>query len=165
MIAETLDISGGHFKLRRAVESDVEEIVELLANDAVRRAENSTAPEHQGQYLRAFRAIQADPAHLLIVVTDDRDAVVATMQLTVIPGLARFGATRLLVEAVRVENNLRGNGLGSAMMRWAIAEGKRRGVGLVQLTSDQSRTAAHRFYERLGFTASHVGFKLFIKEQ
>jgi GNAT superfamily N-acetyltransferase len=157
MIAETLAISGSRFELRRAVESDVEHIVELLANDAVRRAENSTAPEHQGQYLRAFRAIQADPAHLLIVVTDDRDAVVATMQLTVIPGLAR------LVEAVRVDDKLRGNGLGSAMMRWAIAEGKRRGVALVQLTSDQSRTAAHRFYERLGFTASHVGFKLFIE--
>jgi GNAT superfamily N-acetyltransferase len=163
MIAETLVISGGHFKLRRAVESDVEDIVELLANDAVRRAENLSTPEDRGQYLQAFHAIQADPAHLLIVVTDDRDVVVGTMQLTIIPGMARLGATRLLVEAVRVENNLRGNGLGSAMMRWAIAEGKRRGVALVQLTSDQSRTAAHKFYERLGFTASHVGFKLFIE--
>ena len=93
---------------------------------------------------------------------DHTETVVATLQLTVIPGLARMGATRLLVEAVRVDERLRGNGLGSAMMEWAIAEGRRRGAALVQLTSDRSRDAAHRFYERLGFTASHVGFKLML---
>ena len=82
------------------------------------------------------------------------------MQLTSIPGLARAGATRLQIEAVRVRAELRGNGLGGAMIAWAVAEGRRRGAGLVQLTSDQTRLDAHRFYERLGFAASHVGFKL-----
>ena len=82
------------------------------------------------------------------------------MQLTGIPGLARSGATRLTVEAVRVDEQLHGNGLGSAMMAWAVEEGRRRDVSLVQLTSDKARDDAHRFYERLGFTPSHVGFKL-----
>ena len=84
------------------------------------------------------------------------------MQLTFIPGLARGGATRLQIEAVRVRSDLRGNGLGGAMITWAINEGRRRGSQLIQLTSDGSRAAAHRFYERLGFEASHVGFKLLL---
>ena len=106
------------------------------------------------------RLIHADPAQLLLVVVSTENEVVATMQLTFIPGLARGGATRLQIEAVRVRSNLRSNGLGGAMITWAIAEGRRRGARLVQLTSDESRVAAHRFYERLGFEASHVGFKL-----
>ena len=84
------------------------------------------------------------------------------MQLTFIPGLARGGATRLQIEAVRVRSDLRGNGLGGAMITWAINEGRRRGSQLIQLTSDGSRAAAHRFYERPGFEASHVGFKLLL---
>ena len=84
------------------------------------------------------------------------------MQLTLIPGLARGGAARMQVEAVRVRDSARGHGLGSAMMHWAIQEARSRGAALVQLTSDTRREDAHRFYERLGFTASHVGFKLFL---
>ncbi|AIY01090.1 putative transcriptional regulator [Arthrobacter sp. PAMC 25486] len=87
-------------------------------------------------------------------------AVVATMQLTFLPGLARRGAQRMQLEAVRVDEALRGNGLGSAMIRWAVAEAGRRGAVLVQLTSDNTRLDAHRFYERLGFAQSHAGFKL-----
>jgi GNAT superfamily N-acetyltransferase len=97
---------------------------------------------------------------LLIAVVAADDEVVATMQLAFIPGLARGGATRLQIEAVRVRADLRSNGLGGAMNEWAVAEGRRRGAKLVRLTSDQSRIAAHRFYERLGFEASHLGFKL-----
>lgn len=112
--------------------------------------------------MAAFHAIDADPAHVLCVVDDANSHVVATMQLTFLPGLARGGATRLAVEAVRVDQGLRGAGLGSAMIRWAVAEASRRGATLVQLTSDNSRTEAHRFYERLGFTQSHAGFKMFL---
>ena len=162
MPQETITLSGEKFHLRRAVVSDVAPIVELMVNDALRRAENSAMVEDCTQYIGAFHAIDADPAQLLVVVTDDTAAVVATMQLTCIPGLARMGATRLLVEAVRVDEKLRGNGLGTAMMEWAISEGRRRGASLVQLTSDKSREGAHRFYERLGFEPSHVGFKLFL---
>jgi GNAT superfamily N-acetyltransferase len=120
----------------------------------------SLAIEDRHRYDLAFSAIDADPAQLLVAVVSADSAVVATMQLTFIPGLARGGASRMQLEAVRVRSDLRGNGLGAAMITWAIGEGRRRGVNLVQLTSDGSRTAAHRFYERLGFDASHVGFKL-----
>lgn len=112
-----------------------------------------------GPYLKAFEDINADASQLLMVA--DRDgAVVGTLQLTIIPGLARKGALRGQVEAVRVRSDQRGSGLGGMLMDWAIAESRRRGCALVQLTSDASRTDAHRFYERLGFVASHQGFKL-----
>ncbi len=160
MTLETFILSGKKFYLRRAVEEDLNALVELLSNDPIRQTDNSAKPEHHTPYLGAFRAINSDPAQLLVAVLDETDAVVATMQLTVIPGLARSGATRLTVEAVRVDERLRGNGLGSEMMKWAVEEGRRRDVSLVQLTSDKARVDAHRFYERLGFTPSHVGFKL-----
>jgi GNAT superfamily N-acetyltransferase len=80
--------------------------------------------------------------------------------LTVIPGLARRAATRSIIESVRVDSGERGSGLGTTMITWAIEESRRLGVDLVQLTSDKSRTDAHRFYERLGFQATHLGFKL-----
>ncbi|HYN96712.1 MAG TPA: GNAT family N-acetyltransferase [Pilimelia sp.] len=109
-------------------------------------------------YRRAFAAVDADPAQLLLAVTHDTD-VVGTAQLTEIPGLSRGGTTRLQVEAVRVRADLRGRGIGAAVFTWAVEEARRRGCGLVQLTTDTRRPEAHRFYERLGFTASHVGFK------
>jgi GNAT superfamily N-acetyltransferase len=153
-------LAGRAFQLRRAVESDVGPIVELMARDQLRAAVDSAAPERRAPYVAAFRAIDADPAHLLCVVDDAAGAVVATMQLTFLPGLARGGALRLQIEAVRVDGGLRGNGLGSEMVRWAVEEARRRGAALVQLTSDLSRHGAHRFYERLGFSHSHAGFKL-----
>ena len=160
MTSAVFDLPGGRFTLRRATAADVGAIVELIAADQLRASVESTAPEHRARYDTAFTAIDADPAHLLAVVCDESGLVVATMQLTVIPGLARAGATRLQIEAVRVRADRRGTGLGSAMIRWAVDEGARRGVALVQLTSDETRTDARRFYERLGFTASHVGFKM-----
>lgn len=83
-----------------------------------------------------------------------------TLQLSVLPGLARRGASRAQIEAVRVRGRYRDRGLGTAMVTWAIDKARRRGCALVQLTSDRSRGDAHRFYRRLGFTASHDGFKL-----
>lgn len=162
MTLATLTLAGRPFQLRRASESDVGLIIELIARDQLRASVESNAPERRAPYLAAFRAIDADPAQLLCVVDSPDGAVVATMQLTFIPGLARSGALRLQIEAVRVDGNLRGNGLGSAMIAWAIEEGRRRGAALVQLTSDNSRVDAHRFYERLGFAQSHAGFKLLL---
>lgn len=156
----TLSVGGSDFRLRRAAESDIASIVDLIARDQLRAAGESFAPERRAPYLAAFHAIDADPAQLLCVADDSEGAVVGTMQLTFIPGLARSGALRLQIEAVRVDGALRGNGLGSTMMGWAVDEGRRRGAALVQLTSDVSRKDAHRFYERLGFVSSHVGFKL-----
>lgn len=151
---------GGRYHLRKATASDVESIVRLLVEDTRRAAIETTASDARESYAAAFRRVDADPSELLIVATDQSDAVVATMQLSFIPGLTRAGSTRLQIEAVRVRSDQRGNGLGGAMIEWAVQEGKRRGVGLVQLTSDRTREDAHRFYDRLGFVASHVGYKL-----
>src|SRR5690606_23779575 len=112
-----------------------------------------------GPYLTALERLRSDPhQHLVVAVRGDR--VVGTLQLTVIPGLSRRGATRSVIEGVRVHADERGSGLGTQLIEWAIDESRRQGCQLVQLTSDNTRTDAHRFYERLGFTASHVGFKL-----
>lgn len=147
-------------RLRRAEVGDVPAIVALMADDALRAPVESTDPADQDRYDRAFRAVDEDPAHVLVVMETDDRAVVGTMQLTFLPGLARAGATRMQIEAVRVCTSLRGQGAGTAMIRWAVSKAGRRGAGLVQLTSDVSRHDAHRFYERLGFVASHTGFKL-----
>ena len=89
--------------------------------------------------------------------------MVGTLQLTVLPSLSRGGALRSQVEAVRVAGSQRGKGLGEALLLWAVEESRARGCSLVQLTTDKQRTDAHRFYERLGFVASHEGMKLLLE--
>ena len=111
------------------------------------------------RYAAAFADIDADPAQLLLVAELDGE-VVGTLQLTFIPGLSRLGASRALIEAVRVRSDQRGTGFGRRLVEWAIEHAKSRGCALVQLTTDVSRSGALRFYESLGFEASHVGLKL-----
>lgn len=148
--------------LRVAREQDVPAIVSLLAADQLGATRDGVSSDADlAAYLGAFHAIDDDPAHLLLVGEAD-GAVVATMQLSFLPGLARRGAWRAQIEAVRVRADYRGRSLGQAMFRWAITEAGRRGCALVQLTTDKSRGGAHRFYERLGFEASHEGMKLFL---
>ena len=144
--------------LRRAVAADLPDLVALLADDVL-GAGREGGGQDLAPYARAFTAVDADPAHLLVVVVA-RDAVVGTLQLSFLPGLSRRGALRAQIEGVRVRADHRGAGLGEALLRWAVAEARRRGCGLVQLTTDRARTDAHRFYERLGFVASHAGYKL-----
>ena len=143
--------------MRRAARADIPAIVALIAADQIgaTRDGGDVAP-----YEDAFAAIDADPAQALVVLADAADDVVGTLQLTIIPGLARRGALRAQIEAVRVREDLRGRGLGHALCAWAIEEARERGCALVQLTSDKRREEAHRFYGRLGFTATHEGFKL-----
>ena len=162
MTLATIDAAGAWFLLRRARRDDLPALIELLAADALRANDDSSSPERRGPYEAAFEAIDGDRAHTLVAVEDASGPVVATMQLTLIPGLARAGATRMQVEAVRVAGAARGHGLGTAMLRWAIEEARSQGAALVQLTSDARREDARRFYERLGFTPSHLGFKLFL---
>jgi GNAT superfamily N-acetyltransferase len=142
--------------IRRAVTADVHPIVAMLADDPL-----GAQRERPGDpaYLEAFEIIDADPHQYLAVAVAD-DEVVGTLQLTFTSGLSRLGMTRATVEAVRVRSDQRGNRLGERLMKWAIDEARTRGCGLIQLTTDASRAEAHRFYERLGFTASHVGMKL-----
>ncbi|MFF2997422.1 GNAT family N-acetyltransferase [Streptomyces sp. NPDC057950] len=147
----------GDLEIRPAVADDVPAIVAMLADDALGAQRES--PDDLTPYLAALERLSGDPnQHLVVAVRAGQ--VVGTLQLTVIPGLSRRGSTRALIEGVRVRTDERGSGLGTRIIEWAVDESRRQGCRLVELTSDASRTDAHRFYERLGFTASHVGFKL-----
>ena len=163
-ILETLELGSSPVVLRRAEAVDLPAIVDLIAADqlgATRDGVNTA--EDLAAYQAAFEAIDRDPAHLLVVAQSGPD-IVATMQLSFLPGLARRGALRAQIEAVRVDAAYRSRGLGAAMFTWAINESRQRNCALVQLTTDKSRTTAHRFYERLGFVASHEGMKLSLRE-
>ncbi|WP_338781001.1 GNAT family N-acetyltransferase [Streptomyces sp. DG1A-41] len=147
----------GDLEIRPVTADDVPAIVAMLADDPLGAQRES--PDDLAPYLTALERLSADPNQRLVVAV--REArVVGTLQLTIIPGLSRRGATRSIIEGVRVHADERGSGLGTRLIEWAIDESRHQGCQLVQLTSDNTRTDAHRFYERLGFTASHTGFKL-----
>ncbi|HEX4704191.1 MAG TPA: GNAT family N-acetyltransferase [Pseudonocardiaceae bacterium] len=142
--------------IREARRDDVPAIVAMLADDPLgARREQPGDPA----YLAAFGEVAADPRQLLMVADVDGEPV-GTLQLTFIAGLSRRGATRAQIEAVRVRSDLRGAGLGADLVRWAIDTARERGCVMVQLTSDNSRVDAQRFYRRLGFEVTHVGMKL-----
>lgn len=147
--------------IRVAEEHDVRGVVELLADDELGAQRESPADLHP--YYRAFAEMKRDPNQLL-VVADRAGELVGTLQLTVMAGLARRGAKRAQLEGVRVRERERGTGLGSRLIRWAVAEARARECVLVQFTSDRTREQAHRFYENLGFEARHLGFKLDLTE-
>lgn len=153
---EVIDRGGRRYSVARASESDVPALAALLADDALgaRRESSDLEP-----YLMAFREIDRDPNQLLVAVRDPDDNLVGTMQLTLIPGLARAGSKRLQIEGVRLAAATRGSGLGTALFEWAHRYGQRHGAVLAQLTTDKTRTDAHRFYDRLGYRASHEGYK------
>jgi GNAT superfamily N-acetyltransferase len=145
-------------EISRATGQDVPAIVAMLADDPL-----GAKRERPGDpaYAAAFKEIDADPRQVLAVARAGAE-VVGTLQLTFIPGLSRLGATRALIEAVRVRSDQRGDGLGARLIEWAVDTARARGAAMVQLTTDASRKDAHRFYERLGFVASHVGMKLML---
>jgi len=144
---------------RRATEADIAAIVAMLADDPLGAVREDASTLAAPAYLAAFRAIDADPNQVLAVMTEG-GRVVGTLQLIFIAGLSRKGALRGQIEAVRVAAGRRGEGLGQRLFEWAIAECRARGCRTVQLTTDRSRADAHRFYDRLGFEASHIGYKL-----
>jgi len=144
-------------EIRPATRDDVPAIVAMLADDPLGAAREDLGDPQA--YDAAYDRVVADPGQHLVVAERD-GSVVGTLQLSVIPGLSRRGATRSIIEGVRVARDERGSGLGTELVTWAVEESRRLGCTLVQLTSDSSRTDARRFYERLGFAASHVGFKL-----
>lgn len=141
---------------RRATRNDLPAIVALLADDAL----GATREVALGNsYAAAFDRIDADPNQLLAVA--DRDGqVVGTLQLTFTQGLSRGGAIRGQIEAVRIASDLRGQGIGQQMIEWAVATCRSHGCAMVQLTTDKTRVDAHRFYDRLGFEQSHLGYKM-----
>ncbi|MBY3463555.1 GNAT family N-acetyltransferase [Rhizobium laguerreae] len=146
-----------NFRLARL--SDLAAIVRLLGDDDLGGAREIVSDPVDARYLSAFAAIEADANQLLAVATDAADQVVGSLQLSFLPGLSKTGMWRGQIESVRVARDLRGSGLGAQFIEWAIAQCAERGCGLVQLTSDKARQDAIRFYERLGFVASHEGLK------
>ncbi|WP_030973792.1 GNAT family N-acetyltransferase [Streptomyces sp. NRRL S-1824] len=144
-------------EIRPAALTDIPAVVAMLADDPLGAQRES--PDDLAPYRAAFQRLADDPNQHLVVAARD-GVVVGTLQLTVIPGLSRRGSTRSIIEGVRIHADERGGGLGTRLIQWAVDESRRQNCQLVQLTSDATRTDAHRFYERLGFIASHVGFKL-----
>jgi ribosomal protein S18 acetylase RimI-like enzyme len=146
-------------EIRRATRDDLPAIVHMLADDplgAAREADVSPLPRG---YADAFDAIDRDPNHELCVAAAG-DEIVGVLQLTFLPNLSYQGSWRALIEGVRVAAGYRSGGIGRQMILWAIERARTRGCRLVQLTSDKSRVDAVRFYEGLGFVASHQGMKL-----
>jgi len=140
---------------RTAAREDLPAMIALIADDQLGQSRGDASPPLDRRYLDAFTAIERDPNQMLVAVE-----IVGCFQITFIPGISRRGAWRGQIESVRVARAKRGAGLGTAMFEWAIAACRRRGCSLVQLYTDKSRKDAHRFYERLGFKASHEGLKL-----
>jgi ribosomal protein S18 acetylase RimI-like enzyme len=146
-------------RFRPAETDDLPAIIDMLADDALGKTREVVSdPPHQA-YLSAFAAIEADPNQLLAVV-EREGAIIGCLQISFIPGLSRLGLWRGQIESVRIASSARGESLGRSMMEWAIDSCRQRGCGLVQLTSDKQRPGAIRFYESLGFKASHEGLKL-----
>ena len=143
---------------RIATEKDLPTIIALLGDDEISRARAGFQAEVTPETVAAFKEIEADKNNELWVGELD-GAVIATLQLTMIPGLARGGMRRAVVECVRVHADHRSQGVGEQLMTAAIERAKSLGCKLVQLTTDKRRAAAQRFYVRLGFEASHVGMK------
>ena len=145
-------------QFRTALAADLPAVLALLADDDIARERKGYSPDVTDAVRAAFDQISANPDNELWVGERDGE-IVATLQLTFIPGLSRGGMRRALVEAVRVRADLRGQGIGEALMQRAMARAREMGCGMMQLTSDLRRTAAHRFYSRIGFEGTHLGLK------
>lgn len=145
--------------LRRATRDDAPRILKMLTDDPLGKTRETTSGPIEDSYWRAFDACERD-THSEMLMAERDGAVIGCLQLTLIPGCSRKGATRAQIESVRIAGPHRGKGHGAAMIRAALARAKEKGAVFAQLTSDVRRNDARRFYEKLGFAASHVGFKL-----
>jgi ribosomal protein S18 acetylase RimI-like enzyme len=146
--------------IRRTRREDVGVIVAMLADDSLGAARERIEGPLPQSYFTAFEALQHDPNILLAVAEDGEGAVVGCLQLCILPGLSSQGASRGLIEDVRVASHCRSRGIGEQMVQWALAEARARGCRLVELLTHHTRADAQRFYERLGFARSHVGMTI-----
>ncbi len=145
---------------RKATQKDVSFIVQLLADDKLGQLRENYANPLPQKYYEAFEKINADPNQELIVVENKENELIGTLQLSVIQYLTYRGGIRAQIEAVRIREDVRGEGIGKKMIEWAIERSKERGAHVVQLTTDKQRPEAIHFYEKLGFRASHEGMKI-----
>ena len=144
---------------RDATEDDVPTLVRMYADDPFGRSREDLSDPLPDRYLDAFRRIDADPGHRLVVVEQGGE-VVGTLQLSFIPHLVLLGGERAQAEADRVRADRRGTGLGEAILAWVVEQARQHGCRQVQLTTNAGRDGARRFYERLGFQPTHIGMKL-----
>lgn len=159
---EFLTTLPGGVTVCRAVQTDIPAIVAMLVDDGIGKSREADPADPR--YHNAFVEICADPRQLLVIAVEPAGTACGTLQLTVIPGLSRMGSTRVIVEAVRIAASQRGTGLGTQLMHWVIDYCRSQGANLVQLTTDQRRVDAQRFYQRLGFVGSHLGMKLALEQ-
>ncbi|WP_310539610.1 GNAT family N-acetyltransferase [Phenylobacterium sp.] len=145
--------------IRPARREDVARIVELLANDPLGAGRERFEDPLPEAYYAAFDRIEASGGNIL-TVAELEGAVVGCLQMTFIPGLSNQGADLALIEGVRVDTALRSQGLGAQIIAHALEEARARGCQAVELFTHKSRTDAHRFYDRLGFEQSHVGYRI-----
>ena len=146
---------------RRAQRADLPRLLELLADDELGKNREGVGSDDPA-YSRAFDVIDRDPNQQLLVAELD-GRVVGMLQVTYIPGLSRRGAWRANIEAMRIDSTVRGRGIGGWLMARALEHARKRGCRLAQLTSDRRRAEAHRFYARLGFVDSHIGYKVVLE--
>jgi len=151
-----------HIRFRLARRADLPTIVRMLADDDLGRARERYDNPLPEPYYSAFEQIHGDPNHELIVAARNGE-VIGTLHLMYLPSISYQGGLRAQIESVRVDQRFQSQGIGSAMMKWAMERAKERGAHLVQLTTHKTRKDAHRFYERLGFKGSHLGMKLILK--
>jgi len=146
--------------IRHARRDDVGVIVAMLADDPLGSARERLEEPLPASYFRAFEALE-HASHIQLVVAEDEDgAVIGCLQLCILPGLSSQGASRGLIEDVRVATHCRSRGVGEKIVQWAVAEARARGCALVELLTHNTRVDAQRFYARLGFQPSHVGMTL-----
>lgn len=150
---------GNALIFRRATAADLPAVVRLLAEDQLGRTRDDPSEPLDPAYVAAFERVASNPRDMLLVV-ESQGRVVGTLQLTILDGISRRGASRGQIEAVRVAAEARGRGIGEALMQHAISLARDAGCRLVQLTTDKRRADAQRFYKRLGFVDSHEGMKL-----
>jgi GNAT superfamily N-acetyltransferase len=156
-------MSGSDLTFRCATLADLPAIVALLANDPLGARREKHVHPLPDSYADAFAAIDRDPNNELVVVESEPRRVIGVLQLTFIPNITYQGGWRALVEGVRVAAEYRSGGVGEKLFRWAIQRARDRGCHMVQLTSDKARPDAIRFYEKLGFVASHEGMKFHLE--
>src|SRR6201987_4003914 len=145
--------------IRLARKEDVAAIIAMLADDHLGRARERLEDPLPAPYYDAFERLSRDPS-IALVVAEEAGRVVGCLQLCILPGLSSQGASRGLIEAVRVASDRRSRGIGEELVQWAVGEAKARGCRLVELLTHQTRVDAQRFYERLGFAKSHVGMTI-----
>jgi ribosomal protein S18 acetylase RimI-like enzyme len=146
--------------IRRARRDDVRTIVAMLADDRLGSARERLEEPMPPSYFQAFEAVDRDPNIQLVVAENSDGAIVGCLQLCILPGLSSQGASRGLIEDVRVASHCRSRGIGEQMVQWAVTEARAKGCKLVELLTHNTRVDAQRFYARLGFQASHVGMTL-----